>query len=137
MPAFVRQCADDFGELVRRQPEVGIFARIAATKTELNETFFGSDFSFEVSTDQPASLFLKDSAALLIVLDHLAFIIKGQLSKQMWPSPGMTLSGLDDQIGLRGRRDQFKFQLLGKLQNRMSREAQQLGEKGIPFFFGY
>jgi hypothetical protein len=49
----------------------------------------------------------------------------------------MTLSGLDDQIGLRGRRDQFKFQLLGKLQNRMSREAQQLGEKGIPFFFGY
>ena len=48
----------------------------------------------------------------------------------------MTLSGLDDQIGLRARRKQVKFQLLGKLQIGLSWKAHQLRKKVVALFFG-
>src|SRR6266478_6012681 len=47
----------------------------------------------------------------------------------------MTFLRLDDQIGLRARSDHFKFQLLGKLEKGLPREAQQLSEKGVAFVF--
>ncbi len=65
--------------------------------------------------------------------NNFAVIVEAQLSQQARLPPGVMLRRLDDQTGLRTRRNYFKFQLIGQLQARLSRKAQQLGKKQIAF----